>query len=284
MCLSLCAILRVHHALQHLISEPALISGSASLPFPTPPKNGGGVVIASARGMTTGGYATWEPIEGRQLGSLNPLVPSNPQRLCWECLHLCWKCSLWFSWCKVGQVVYTMRPWCSSIHSIRLQRVRGYDSIYWERKFFTPFMHMCVLRWVVRHSDAVLTYAPMYWPKEGICARNIEYSIKFCRDPFASRYTKAIAQPADCVCCAPTKWCGTPRIWAKRDTPTTHNEKITKLTEQTLIDRKMLIHQSHSILNVSDPAKPLAGQPAGTQSTTILSPIKERLYANAKTK
>ena len=50
----------------------------------------------------------------------------------------------------------------------------------------------------VRHSDAVLTYAPTYWPKEGICAGYIDDSIKFRRDPFASRFTKATAQPADC--------------------------------------------------------------------------------------
>ena len=39
---------------------------------------GARVVIASVGGMATGGYAPWEPIEGRQVDSLNPLVPSNP--------------------------------------------------------------------------------------------------------------------------------------------------------------------------------------------------------------
>ena len=33
----------------------------------------------------------------------------------------------------------------------------------------------------VRHSGAVLTYAPTYRPKDGICAGYIDSSIKFCR-------------------------------------------------------------------------------------------------------
>ena len=56
-----------------------------------------------------------------------------------------------------------------------------------------------LLRQAVRHSDAVLTYAPTYGPKEDICAGYIDDSIKFRRNPFASRFTKVTAQPADCV-------------------------------------------------------------------------------------
>ena len=36
-----------------------------------------------------------------------------------------------------------------------------------------------VLRQAVRHGDAVLTYAPTYWPKERICAGYIDDSVKF---------------------------------------------------------------------------------------------------------
>ena len=76
---------------------------------------------------------------------------------------------------------------------------------YWNPMRFIPdfclIKSLCslVLIQAVRHSNAVLTYAPTYLPKEGICARYIDYSIKFRRDPFASRFTKATAQPADCV-------------------------------------------------------------------------------------
>ena len=45
----------------------------------------------------------------------------------------------------------------------------------------------------------VLTYAPTYWPKKGICAGYIGYSIKFCGNPFASHLTKVTAQPTDYV-------------------------------------------------------------------------------------
>ena len=56
-----------------------------------------------------------------------------------------------------------------------------------------------VKRRAVKHSGAVLTYAPTYRPKDGICAGYIDSSIKFCRSPFASRFTKAAARPADDV-------------------------------------------------------------------------------------
>ena len=38
-----------------------------------------GVVIAGVGGIATSGYATWEPHEGRQLDSPNPLVLSGPR-------------------------------------------------------------------------------------------------------------------------------------------------------------------------------------------------------------
>ena len=34
-------------------------------------------MIAGVRGMVSGGYAAWDPIEGRCVDSLNPLVPSS---------------------------------------------------------------------------------------------------------------------------------------------------------------------------------------------------------------
>ena len=54
-------------------------------------------------------------------------------------------------------------------------------------------------RRAVRHSGAVLTYAPTYRPKDGICAGDIDCSIKFCRSPFASLFTQLTARPADDV-------------------------------------------------------------------------------------
>ena len=33
-------------------------------------------------------------------------------------------------------------------------------------------------RQVVRHIDAILTHSPTYWPKDGICARDVDSSIK----------------------------------------------------------------------------------------------------------
>ena len=56
-----------------------------------------------------------------------------------------------------------------------------------------------VKRRAVPHNGAVLTYAPTYRPKDGICAGDIDGSIKFCRSPFASLFTQLIAQPADDV-------------------------------------------------------------------------------------
>ena len=45
---------------------------------------------------------------------------------------------------------------------------------------------MRLKRQAVRHRYAVLTYAPTYWPKEGICSGYIDFSIKLCRNPLRS--------------------------------------------------------------------------------------------------
>ena len=42
----------------------------------------------------------------------------------------------------------------------------------WSTNPQSEYSHL--LRQAVRHSNAVLTYAPMYWPKEGICAGYID--------------------------------------------------------------------------------------------------------------
>ena len=44
--------------------------------------------IAGARGLATGGHTTWEPIEGGQANSPDPLVPSNPNVCIWNaCIY-----------------------------------------------------------------------------------------------------------------------------------------------------------------------------------------------------
>ena len=77
-------------------------------------------------------------------------------------------------------------------------------------------MHFRLLRKAIRHSDAVLTYAPTYWPKDGICAWYVAFSITFCRDPFASRPTKFAAQPADRALPWSAARCSTYQIPIKR--------------------------------------------------------------------
>ena len=42
---------------------------------------GAGVVTTGAGGLVANGPGAWEPIEGRQLDSPNPLVQSNPHSL-----------------------------------------------------------------------------------------------------------------------------------------------------------------------------------------------------------
>ena len=61
-------------------------------------------------------------------------------------------------------------------------------------------------------------------------------------------------------------------------------KKCYKNDRADILHGKMVIHQSHNVLNIPNHAKPLAGQPEGTQSTTVFPPIKERLSVEAKTK
>ena len=56
-----------------------------------------------------------------------------------------------------------------------------------------------LLRQEVRHSDAVLTYASTYWPKDAISSGHIDSNIKCYMNQRVLRLTKVIAHPADRV-------------------------------------------------------------------------------------